>query len=86
MLIAVFAFHLIFAQLPIQEETAIDDPPQEDSEKIVPTPKNIKEAIGIYVFVVWLWLSILVLIFILRLKIKEADRLYHLRFFPSSKK
>ena len=54
-------------------------------EKIVPSPKNIKESVGVYVFLGWTWLMIVVLVFILKQKIKEADRLYQMKFFPDKK-
>lgn len=56
-----------------------------EEEKIIPSPKNIREATAIYVFVGWMWLSIFVLIYILRLKIKEVDRLYKIKFFSNKK-
>ncbi len=59
---------------------------EEQEEKIIPSPQNIKEQTGIYVFVVWMWISIVVLIYILRLKIKEVDRLHKLRFLSVKKK
>jgi len=58
---------------------------EEAQEEIKPAPKDIKEAIGIYVFLGWIWISIFVLIFILRQKIKETDRIYRLKFFSSDK-
>ena len=58
---------------------------EEIQEVIVPAPKDIKEAIGIYVFIGWMWLSIFVLIYVLRQKIKEVDRIYRLKFFSSDK-
>jgi len=57
-----------------------------EEEKIIPSPKNIKEGAAIYVFLGWMWLSIFVLIYILRLKIMEVDRLYRLKFFSTNKK
>jgi hypothetical protein len=57
----------------------------ETQEVIRPAPKDIKEAIGIYVFLGWMWLSIFILIYILRHKIKEVDRIYRLKFFSSDK-
>jgi hypothetical protein len=73
-----------WAQQPqTQEEAqAVKD---ETEEIIKPAPKDIKEAVAIYVFLGWMWLSILVLIYILRQKIKEVDRIYHLKFFSSDK-
>ena len=65
-----------------EEKTQVSDA----QEKIIPSPQNIKESTGIYVFVAWMWLAILVLIYILQLKIKEVDRLLNLRFFPTKKK
>lgn len=54
-------------------------------EKLVPSPKGIKERTAIYVFVGWMWLSILVLVYILRLKIKETDRVFRLKFFSKKR-
>lgn len=61
----------------LQEET--------EPEKIVGAPRDIKEKTAILVFVIWMWVSVLVLVNFLRLKIKEADRLYQLRFFSAKK-
>ncbi len=58
---------------------------EEESERIVGSPQNIKEKTGIFVFVGWMWLSVIVLVSFLRLKIKEADRLYRLKFFLEKK-
>jgi hypothetical protein len=58
---------------------------EETQEVIKPAPKDIKEAIGIYVFLGWMWLSIFVLIYVLRQKIKEVDRIDRLKFFSSDK-
>jgi hypothetical protein len=60
--------------------------PEKPPEKIIPAPRNIKESTAIYVFLGWMWLSIAVLIYIIRLKIKEADRLYAIKFFSPEKK
>lgn len=49
---------------------------EKGAEKIISSPRNIKEKTAIYVFLGWMWMTIFVLIYILRLKIKEADRLY----------
>lgn len=54
-------------------------------QEIKPAPKDIKEAIGIYVFLGWIWVSIFVLVFILLQKIKETDRIYRLKFFSSDR-
>ncbi len=59
---------------------------EKEKEKIVPSPKNIKESTGLYVFVGWVWLAVFVLVFFLRLKIKEVDRLYRLGYFLNKKK
>ena len=50
-------------------------------EKIVAAPRNIKERSRIYVFIGWMWASIAVLIYFLWFKIKEADRLYKIKYF-----
>lgn len=55
-------------------------------EKIVAAFQNIKESSRTYVFLGWMWVSIGVLIYFLRLKIKEADRLYEVKFFSRDKK
>jgi hypothetical protein len=68
-----------------QEKQAAAPQTQAEEEKIIPSPKNIKEGTAIYVFVVWMWLSIFVLVYILRLKIKEVDRLYKIKFFSTKK-
>jgi TRAP-type C4-dicarboxylate transport system permease small subunit len=54
---------------------------QQNPEKIIPSPKNIKERTAIYVFIGWMWVSIFVLIYILAHKIKESDRIYKYKFF-----
>ncbi len=60
--------------------------PAKNSEQVTihPSPKNIREKTAVFVFVAWLWLSIGILIYILSLKIKEADRLFHFRYYPDS--
>ncbi len=59
---------------------------EKKAEKIVASPRNIKEATRIYVFVGWMWLAIFVLLYFLRLKIREADRLYAIKYFSAKKK
>ncbi|NOR13347.1 MAG: hypothetical protein GQ545_08845 [Candidatus Aminicenantes bacterium] len=71
---------------PPQQQEEIQAAKDDASEEIKPAPKDIKEAIGIYVFLGWIWISIFVLIYILCQKIKEADRIYRLKFFSSVKK
>lgn len=58
---------------------------EDAQEEIKPAPKDIKEAVGIYVFLGWIWISIFVLVFILRQKIRETDRIYRLKYFSSDK-
>jgi hypothetical protein len=58
---------------------------EEMQQEIKPAPKDIKEAVGIYVFLGWIWVSIFVLVFILLQKIKETDRIYRLKFFSSDR-
>jgi hypothetical protein len=67
----------------VQAEKAKE--PEKQPEKIVPSPKNIKESTAIYVFLVWMWVAIFVLIYILRLKIKEVDRLHKIKFFRAKR-
>jgi hypothetical protein len=68
-------------------EQAVSSVPQEkqEPEKIDSAPQDAKQKTGVLVFVAWMWISIIVLIYFLRLKIKEADRLYRLRFFSAKK-
>jgi hypothetical protein len=56
-----------------------------EPEKIVVGPQDIKQKTGILVFVAWMWISVFVIVYFLRLKIKEADRLYRLRFYSAKK-
>lgn len=58
---------------------------EETQDVIKPAPRDIKEAIGIYVFIGWMWISIFVLIYILTQKIKEIDRIHRLKYFSSDK-
>lgn len=74
------------AQKVIPEKQKPETQIEKSAEKIIPSPKNIKEKTGIYVFLGWMWLSIFVLIYFLRQKIKEVDRLYLLKFFSDEKK
>lgn len=86
-----FFFLIFFAQSqfgqeanPVEQSKALKQ--EKSSEKIVPSPSGIKEAMRIYVFLAWMWLSIIVLIYFLRLKIKEVDRLHRMGYFTSEKK
>lgn len=86
-----FLFSMAYVPRSHAQQEAIKEKPEETqknelSEKVVGAPRDIKEQTGILVFVVWMWVSIVVLVYFLRLKIKETDRLYLLRFFPSEKK
>jgi len=81
-----FILEFNFAQQVRQEEQEEKIQVKSNQEKIIPSPQNIKESTGIYVYVAWMWIAIFVLIYILRLKIKEVDRLYKLRFFSVKKK
>ena len=56
------------------------------AEVVQPGPQDVVERVEIYVFLVWFWISIVVLIYFLRLKVKEADRLYELKYYDSFKK
>lgn len=58
---------------------------EKEPEKIIPSPKNIKESTAIYVFLVWMWVAIFVLVYILKLKIKEVDRLDKTQFFRAER-
>jgi hypothetical protein len=82
----IFLGLLLSTSMWAQQSEQIPDPQaetEETQEVIKPAPKDIKEAIGIYVFLGWMWLSICVLIYILRQKIKEVDRIDRLKFFSS---
>ncbi len=81
-----FILEFNFAQQVRQKEQEEKIQVKDDHEKIIPSPQNIKESTGIYVFVAWMWISIFVLIYILRLKIREVDRLLKLRFLATKKK
>lgn len=88
----IFVFSLIFfsshdfAQQAAPEKQSQVAKIEKEQEKVVPSPKNIKESTSIYVFVGWMWLSICVLVYFLRLKIKEVDRLYRLDYFSGKKR
>ena len=86
LLFSFFLLKLNFAQEVMEEEQNKITQAEENAEKIVPSPKDIKESTGIYVFVAWMWIAIIVLIYILRLKIKEVDRLFYIHFFSTKKK
>ena len=81
-----FVLELALAQQVRQEEQEEKIQVNDDQEKIIPSPQNIKESTGIYVFVAWMWIAIFVLIYILRLKIREVDRLLKIRFLSVKKK
>ena len=79
---------LVSTSMWAQQTEQIPEPQAETEgtqDVIKPAPKDIKEAIGIYVFLGWMWLSIFVLIYILSQKIKEVDRIDRLKFFSSDK-
>ncbi len=78
------SYDLALQDMPGEQNQAAQA--QKEKEKIVPSPKNIKESTGIYVFVGWIWLAVFILVFFLRLKIKEVDRLYRLGYFSNKKK
>ena len=92
--LAFFIFLIVGFFLPVfslarQEAPPVKTPEMQapaQSEKSVAAPQNIKEASRIYVFLGWMWVSIVVLIYFLRLKIREADRLYRIKFFSPAKK
>lgn len=80
-LLAFFGPPLSLTQQVVEETQTDTAQAKQESERIIASPQNIKEETGILVFVGWMWLSIFVLIFFLRLKIREADRLFRLKFF-----
>jgi hypothetical protein len=90
----VLVFLLLFAWVGVAHgsaqqagELAVKEKSQEEQEpeKIVGVPKDAKQKTGIWVFLIWVWISVFVLVYFLRLKIKEADRLYRLRFYSAKK-
>lgn len=92
--LAAFLFLLLLSWVGVSYCSAEQDVTQaqtstpqekEEPEKIAGTPKDAKQKTGIWVFVVWMWISVFVIIYFLRLKIKEADRLYRLRFYSAKK-
>ncbi len=85
LLVFFLAFFSVYdlAQQDTPEEQSQAAQAEKDQKKVVPTPKDIKESTGIYVFVGWMWLAVFVLVFFLRLKIKEVDRLYRLGYFSN---
>jgi hypothetical protein len=85
-LLSFFIPEFNYAQQAAQEKQEEKIQDKGGEQKIIPSPQNIKESTGIYVFVAWMWLAIFVLIYILRLKIREVDRLYMLRFLSYKKK
>jgi len=80
-LLASYGPVLSSAQQVVEEIQTDTTKAKQESERIIASPQNIKEETGIFVFVGWMWLSIFVLVFFLRLKIREADRLFRLKFF-----
>jgi len=68
---------------PQAKDQAMQVEKEQEPEKIIPSPKDIKESTAIHVFLVWMWVAIIVLIYILRLKIKEVDRLNKIKFFSA---
>ena len=84
---ACFALKYDYAQksTPQAKDQATQAEKEKEPEKIIPSPRNIKESTAIYVFLAWLWVGIFVLIYILRLKIKEVDRLHKIKFFSAKR-
>jgi hypothetical protein len=54
-------------------------------ETVHPAYASLREKTAVLVFLAWLWLIVGVLAYLLRLKIREADRVYGLKYFPVSK-
>ena len=75
-----------FVDISLAQQASQEKTEGLEEDKIIPSPKDIKEQIAIYVFLGWMWLAILVLIYFLRLKVKEVDRLYKIKFFSESEK
>ena len=70
---------------PQAKDQAVQAEKEKEPEKIIPSPKDIKESTAIYVFLVWMWVAVFVLIYILILKIKEVDRLHRIKFFSAKR-
>lgn len=84
--IAFFFVKFVVAQQVVPEDQDKINQVEKNAEKIVPSPKDIRESTGIYVFMTWMWVAIFVIIYFLKLKIKEVDRLYKLKFFSGKRK
>jgi hypothetical protein len=54
-------------------------------EIIHPAYASLKEKTAVLVFLAWLWLIVGILVWLLRMKIREADRVYGLKFYPAPK-
>ena len=83
--LVILIFFLVFFWAGISLSQEAEKQAETIEERIIPSPKDVKEKTAIYVFVGWMWLSIIVLFFVLRAKIKEVDRLYHIRFYSDEK-
>ena len=83
-LITLCAF-LLVAYAIAMSVWSLQAPAKPETDRIIPSPQNIKEGTAIYVFLGWVWVSVVVLIYFLRLKVKEVDRLYRSKFFSPEK-
>lgn len=79
MFIVLLFYFFNFVDISFAQQAAQEKAEGLGEDKIIPSPKDIKERTAIYVFLGWMWLAIFVLIYILRLKVKEADRLDKLK-------
>jgi len=53
----------------------------QNTDKVFPAFRNIREKTRTYVFLGWIWAAIFVLIYILRQKVKEVDRLHKTGYY-----
>ena len=80
MLVFILIFFMILMLNPVFQFAQNNNQDNSKNQEIKASPKNIRESTTFYVYIGWIWLVILVLIYILILKIKEADRIYRMRF------
>jgi len=54
-------------------------------ETIHPAFADLRQKTAVIVFLAWLWIIVGILVWLLRMKIREADRVYDLKFYPAAK-
>jgi hypothetical protein len=68
---------------PAKTAAKVKAPPA--PEIIHPAFASLKEKTAVLVFLAWLWIIVAILVWLLRMKIREADRVYSLKFYPDPK-